>query len=33
MADLAPRVSMVAVEATGRRQLCERSGLPEPAAS
>jgi hypothetical protein len=33
MAGLAPRVSMVAVEATGRRQLVKRSGLAEPAVS
>jgi hypothetical protein len=33
MADAASRVSIVEVEAAGRRQPCERSGLAETAAS
>ena len=33
MADLAPHVSIVAVEPTGRRLPCERSGLAEHTAS
>jgi hypothetical protein len=33
MAGWAPRVSIVAGEATGRGQLAKRSGLAEPAAS
>jgi hypothetical protein len=33
MADLAPLVSMVALEATPRRELCERSGSAELTVS